>query len=230
MPSQRESKIEDFAYDYLSSYYKKMYLVPDLFVGKQEQTKYGQEVNGLFSLQKTDGSFFAATLHTKHSTRLCALLTNHKKKGLSKLRYLTTVVVLAASATLGYFAGHWALLWLMPLLAAVTGFFVHSRLEMRSLGNQMERMMEEIKKLPADERWLGISISSMSFRNNSLADKLLELCQHKGIGLITVGRRAKVVLLQEPRTSVCRKGDYLSYYAAEAGIRKSLTDAFMRVA
>ena len=230
MPSQRESKIEHFAYDYLSSYYKKQYLVPDLFVGKQEQTKYSQRVDGLLSLQKSDGSFFAAVLNTRHSDNLCALLTRHKKKGLSRLRYITAAVLLVASAVLGYVAGHWALLWLMPLVAAITGFLIHSRLEMRSLGRQMEKMVEEIKKLPADERWLGISISSLIFRNNTLGDNLLELCRQKGIGLITVGKRAKVVLLQAPRTSVCRRGDYLSHYTAEASIRKSLTDAFMRVA
>ncbi|MFD2245843.1 hypothetical protein [Pontibacter ruber] len=230
MLSQRESKIEDFAYDYLSSYYRKQYLVSDLYVGKQEQTKHGQEVNGLFSLKKNDGAFFAATLSTSHSNKLAALLNNYKKKGLSKLRYITAVVVLAGTAALGYLSGHWALLWIMPLLAAVTGFIIHTLLEVRSLNKELEKAVDAVKKQPANERWLGISISSMSFRNNSLADKLLQICQQKGVGLITVGKRAKVVLLQEPRTSICRKGDYLSHYAAEVRIRKSLTDAFMKVA
>lgn len=74
-------------------------------------------------------------------------------------------------------------------------------------------------------------MSSLTFRNNSLASHMLAMCERRGIGVITVGKRAKVVLMQEPRTLTCRRGDFLSHYAAEVRIRKAvLGDSYLRVA
>ena len=127
----------------------------------------------------------------------------------------------------------WPALYMLPaaLSVAATGFALHSVLERNSLKNKLDRLLDSLKKLPADEQWLGISVSSLTFRHNSMATHLLDVCKRRGIGVITVGKRAKVVLMQEPVRQTCRRGDFLSYYEGEARIRKALSgDSFLRVA
>ena len=89
----------------------------------------------------------------------------------------------------------WPALYMLPaaLSVAATGFALHSVLERNSLKNKFERLLDSLKKLPADEQWLGISVSSLTFRHNSMATHLLDVCKRRGIGVITVGKRAKVV-------------------------------------
>jgi hypothetical protein len=230
MPGQEVSKIENFAFEFLSSYYAKQSKNSGLLVRKLEKTKQGAEVDGLFVMRKEDNSFFAASLSTRQSDQLAAMIIRYKKKGLSNYRFLTAGALLLLTASIGYALDYWPLLYLAPVFVAIAGFILHSQLEKRRLKQQQEKLVSELKQAPANEQWLGISVSSLHFRKNMLADNLLAICQRRHIGLITVGRRAKIVLRQAPTAAGCRRGDFLSYYTSEATLRKLLTDLFMRVA
>ncbi|PRY16520.1 hypothetical protein CLV24_101366 [Pontibacter ummariensis] len=231
MPTAQESNIEDFAYDYLRAYYQKRQDIKTLTVDKAEKTKEGAVADGLFSFMNSDKSVLTASLHTRASKSIAMLLKRYKKRGLSKLRYVTGTLFMAGTVYMGLQLGHWLAFTLLPVLVAITTFLLHSLLEKRYLQNKITAMVDEVRKLPANEQWLGISISSLTFRQNGLAQHLLDTCQRRGIGVITVGKRAKVVLMQEPQAKVCRRGDFLSYYEAEPRIRKALQgDSFLRVA
>ncbi|MCC9135633.1 hypothetical protein ACFSKU_13015 [Pontibacter silvestris] len=82
-----------------------------------------------------------------------------------------------------------------------------------------------LKKQSADQQWLGVSISSLCFWNTSLRNYLLDLCKKRGIGLIAVGKRTKVVLMQEPGKFTWRKRDFISHYNSEEQIRLSLSNS-----
>ena len=231
MPTQRESNIEDFAFDYIQSYYTARTGVKAILVDKAERTRRGYVADGTFSFINTDKSLFIASLHTGNSSKIASLLTNYKKNGISKVRFVVAALLFAAALFVGYKASHWAFLYVLPIVSAVSGFVLYAVLEKNHLKRKVEHLLHDIKNLPADERWLGISISSLVFRNNDIAKHLLGVCQHHGIGVITVGKRAKVVLMQEPKTQTCRRGDFLSHYESEARIRKALQgDSFLRVA
>ncbi|WP_242926997.1 hypothetical protein [Pontibacter vulgaris] len=231
MQKQRESRIEDFAFDYLKAYYTQAYKVSNVLVSKAEISKNAAEADGLFVFTHTEHPVFTASLHTGNSDKLASLLISYKKTGLGKLRFLTAFAL---------FAGFFLLIkpvigigFALPvaLFAGITGFILHTYLKNRYLQRKIEYLVSVLKKLPANDQWLGISISSLTFRNNALADYLNTVCKRRGIGLITVGKRSKVILMQEPRTATCRKGDFLSYYTSEANIRKALSDdPLMRVA
>ncbi|MBD1396905.1 hypothetical protein H9Q13_06990 [Pontibacter sp. JH31] len=230
MPGQGENTMDDHAFDYLGSYYAKRKKNSGLLINRLEQTRKGAWVDGLFAYRSEDNTFFAASLSTRQSGKLAALLSHYKRKGLGHSRFVTSVLLLAATAGIGYYLNLWLILWVMPLFVAVAGFVVHSALEKRRLQRQMLKSVDELKDFPADEQWLCIEVSSLSWRHNSLAEKLSALCERRGIGLITIGKRARITLHQEPRAVKCRRDDFLSYYVAEAAIRKTLTDQFMRVA
>ena len=231
MPNTQESKIEDFAFEYLQGYYTSQQGAKNVLIGRSEKNKQGIEVEGLFAFKHPDSSLFLATVTFKNSQRLASILTSYKKEGLSKLRFLTPVLLLIAGIylSLRYEAG-------LPgfgatLLASVAGLFLHTYLIKAYLKRTINTLMDELKKHKANEQWLGISISSLIFRNNSLANYFLKLCQRRGVGIITVGKRSKVVLMQEPRTNICRKGDFLSHYVSEHSIRKAIQDdTILRVA
>lgn len=233
MPVQRESDINDFAYDYLRKHYITHLGVKHVQVNRAAKTKHGHALDGLFSLRSAPDKLFVASLHTNSSEQIASILSKHKKNGLSKLRYITALVLLATT-----FLAAWKVaglsLWLAvpaSLVLATAGFILHSVFEKQSRFRKISNLVDALKLTPANEQWLGLSMSSLVFRNNSLANQLLNLCERRGIGLITVGKRAKVVLIKEPRTHTCRQGDFLSYYEAEAQIRKTLLgDSYLRVA
>lgn len=231
MPNQKESNIEDFAFDYIQSYYTTRTGVKTMLVDKAERTRQGYVADGVFSYKNSENGLFIASLSTKNSAGISSLLTGYKKKGLSKTRYLVAALLFAATLYTGLRTGHWALLYVLPIVAALAGLLLYTVLEKKHLKRKVEHLLEDIMSLPADERWVGISISSLVFRNNDLAKHLLSVCQRRGVGVITVGKRAKVVLMQEPQTQSCRRGDFLSHYESEARIRKALLgESFLRVA
>lgn len=231
MPNFQESKIEDFAFDYLQGYYTMQQGAKKILLGRCEKNKHGENVEGLISFKHPDNYCFLATITFKHSEQLATLLTSFKKNGLSKFRYLTFLVLFAVGGALSFTFGNTLLYWSLAFVTAVIGFILHSYLEKTYLMLKIRIIMDEVIKYKANEQWYGISISSLTFRNNSLASYFLELCQRRGVGLVTVGRRSKVILMQEPRTHICRKGDFLSYYASEDTIRKSLQEnSILRVA
>ena len=230
MPGQREITIDDYAFDYLGSYYAKRKKNSGLLINRLELTQKGARVDGLFAYRREDNTFFAASLSTRQSAKLASILSHYKRKGLGSYRFLTALLLLTGTAGMGYYLNQWLVLWVMPFFMAVAGFLLHSILEKRRLSNQVVTAVDELKNFPADEQWLCIGVSSLCWRNNALAEKLSELCEHRGIGLITIGKRTRITLRQEPRTVKCRRADFLSYYVAEAGIRKNLADQFMRVA
>ncbi|GAB3535179.1 hypothetical protein GCM10027443_23630 [Pontibacter brevis] len=231
MPDKRESNIEDFAFDYIQNYYTTRAGITTILVDKAERTRQGYVADGVFSFKNSEKSLFIASLSTKNSSKIASLLTDYKKKGLSRMRYLVAALLFAATLYIGIRTGHWAMLYIVPVVAALTGFVLYSVLEKKRLKRNVERLLEDVMNLHADERWLGISISSLIFRNNDLAKHLLSVCQRRGVGVITVGKRSKVVLMQEPQTQTCRRGDFLSHYESEARIRKALLgESYLRVA
>jgi len=230
MSGNKDNRIENFAFDYLGAYYARQHHNKAPLVRKQEKTKQGYEVDGLFVLRKENNTFFTASLSYRQSDRLAALIKRYKRNGLGRERYITAGVVLFAVASTGYFTGAWFMAGALAVLAAITGFVLHSLLAKHRLKQHLARLANELRQAPGDERWLGISISSLYFRNNKFAKELVALCEHKGVGLITIGKRAKVVLMQEPRSRFCRRGDFLACYASEAAIRKDLSDPFLQVA
>lgn len=231
MPNPQESRIEDFAFDYLQHYYKAQQGAKDVLIGRSEKSKQGVEVEGLFAFKHPDSSLFLATVTFKNSQSLAALLTAYKKEGLSKLRFVTPVLLLALGLYLNlrYDTAIYGIA--LSFIIAAGSFILHSYLLETYIKRRINTLVDELKRHHANEQWLGISISSLVFRNNSLANYFLKLCQRRGIGILTVGKRAKVVLMQEPRTNVCRKGDFLSHYVSEHNIRKAIQDdTILRVA
>lgn len=230
MPIQGNIRIEEHALGFLSTYYARHPKSSGLLINKAVMTKQGAQADGLVTYRRQDNSCFAASLSVRQSDALATILRNYKRNGLGKLRYLTAATLFTATALTGNVLGQWIVLWVLPLFMAVAGFYLHSRLKKRQLHRKLAAAVSEIKHLPADEQWLGIRVSSLCWRKNALAERLEEMCRHRGIGLVTVGKRARPTLRQDPRTADCRRADFLCYYAAEANLRQELDTQFMRVA
>lgn len=233
MHSKQESKIEEFAFDYLKAYYTQRHSVEDVHVHMGEKAKNGTIADGLFTYCKSDEEpIFVAALITEASEKLARMLVAYKKKTFKNVNYGITAIVTALAGAIAYllsdnlvFTGA-AILFALPV-AYFTSFFTHRTIRQRQVSN----VVEAFKRLPSNQKWLGISISSQIVKRNKLADHLLAVCRERGIGVLTVGKRSKVVLMLEPQNTTRRQGDYLSYYKSEISIRKEiLGDKIMRVA
>lgn len=231
MPSQRESNINDFAFDYLRNHYTTRFGTEHILVDKDEQTKQGSITQGLFSMKKEDDTLFVAALHTHHSPEITRALVKYKKKGFNVFRFALTLLTLVSVLLAGLLLGQLVSGAVAAVVLAVSVFALYSFADKRLQQRKLARLLDALKKTPADEQWLGLSVSSLTFRNNDLARQLLAMCERRGIGIITVGQRAKVILMKEPQAATCRRGDFLSHYNADTRIRKALLgDSVLRVA
>ena len=223
MASQRASNINDFAFDFLRHHYATRFGTKQILVDKDEQTRQGDITQGLFALKKQDNALFIASLHTHASPQIANALTRYKQSGLSPLRYGTSFMLLLLALAVGWKVG--LLLWgaASGIILAVSAFLLHTYLEKKLKTRRLLQWLDELKKTPADEQWLGLSISSLTLRHNYLAKQLLAACERRGIGVITVGQRSKVILMKEPKTMVCRRGDFLTHYQSDARIREALS-------
>ncbi|MFT2010179.1 hypothetical protein ACMA1I_16005 [Pontibacter sp. 13R65] len=212
MSKQRSPKIEDFAYDFLQSHYRAAYTATSIKVKQNVQTRADKQVDALFLFDTVDNSPFCAALVTASSSGLANLLTRYKKNGLSKWRFLTAFLALIGIGFLLKAIVHWAIAAGIAVAAALALFILHSVLEKKQLKGKISDLVDNVDSFPANEKWLGISISSLTFRNNDLARHLLQLCQQKGIGILTVGQRAKVVLMQEPKALHSRGENFIANY------------------
>ncbi|MEJ8756105.1 hypothetical protein WG947_03795 [Pontibacter sp. H259] len=231
MANQQESKIEDFAFDFLKNYYTQQYTAKNILVSQDEKTKRGHATDGMLAFKRPDNEVVVATVSMQQSAALTKMLMNHKSNGFGKLRFLTPLVLAAICFLIGRSAGNVLVMLIAPVIAAPLGFILHTFLLKKYRLRQLTALVDSIKQAPANEQWIGLSISSLVFRNNMLANVLQDLCRDNGIGLITVGKRCKVVLMQRPSHKPCRRADYLTYYTSEATIRRALNeDHILRVA
>src|SRR5690606_10064514 len=126
--------------------------------------------------------------------------------------FLTAALLFTVAALASYLAGQWLALVLLPAPLALAGFYAHSFLQKRRLHQQLRTIVDELKQIPAEHQWLGVQVSSLHWRGNRMAEHLSKLCERKGVGLVTIGKRSRLTLRQEPRTANCRRSDFLAYY------------------
>lgn len=224
MATQQESKIEDFAFDYLKAYYLQHLAANNILVGQDEKTKRGETADGMLVFKKSTGKAFVSIISLQQSVILVDLLLKYKSYGLGKLRFLSPLVLAALCFLLGKSIGNLLVMLVVPVVVAPLTFMLHTHLRKSYLRRRVETLVDKVTQLPADEQWIGLSISSLIFRNNPLANILLETCSQKGVGLITVGKRNKVILMQRPQHKACRRGDHLSHYLSEANSRRAMND------
>lgn len=230
MADQANTGIEECTLEFLGAYYAKHQKKSGPLINKRVPTHQGTIADALIAYQKHDNTFFAASLSLSGSDKIAALLGTYKRRGLGKSRYLTAVLLFAIPALITYENGQWILLAVLPLVLAVAGFYLHSLLRKRYFHRQLQNAVEDLKQQPADHQWISVGVSSLSWRGNPMADYLSKLCERKGVGLVTLGKRSRLTLRQEPRPANCRRHDFLSYYVPGEVIRQELADQFMRVA
>ncbi|MDO6390192.1 hypothetical protein Q4E40_08645 [Pontibacter sp. BT731] len=225
-----ESSIGDQAIEFLGSYYAKHEKKSGLLVNRTVSTHQGTFADALFAYQKHDNSFFAVSLSTSASDKIARVLSSYKKRGLGRVRYLTAASIFGAASYACYLVGSWLAMAAIPAILAVAGFVLHSRFRKHYIQQQLKVAVDQLKQQPGDHQWLGIQVSSLCWRGNAMADYLSKLCERKGVGLLTIGKRSRLTLRQEPRLATCRRTDFLSYYTQGESLRRELSDQFMRVA
>lgn len=230
MADKEEKNIGELVVEFLVTYYAKHEKKAGLLINRHVATQHGTFADALLAYQKHDNAFFVASLDISKSERIARLLRNYKQRGLGKGPYLTALLLLSASATFCYLQDMWLTLAVLPLLLAVAGSVVHALLRKRYLQKQLQAAVECLKQQPADHQWLALQVSSLNWRGNAMADYLSKLCERKGVGLLTKGKRGRLTLHQEPRMASCRRHDFLAYYLQGESLRKELGDQFMRVA
>lgn len=85
-------------------------------------------------------------------------------------------------------------------------------------------VIAQVKRYPANERWIALSADASNLLGNDLQQALSKSCQREGIGLLRVRSTTNVTLLEPAKRKNLPKGyaDFLACYARAATIRQKL--------
>ena len=234
MPRGRlnEKYVQGAALNWLAAYYQSL---PDVraVVAESEVIVHPRSASGsgradgLIVAQRTDGSILTVAMEAKSARTLLNIsLWYHDERWL-----LHAVIAGGAVALLSLWIGRLAAGGVWVLVVPVLVFFL------AGLGylwlmqeNQRYRKIdaiEQVKRYPANERWIAISTDAYNLLTRRLQDELRAECRQEGIGLLQVQANAKAVVREASRPQRLRKGsdDALICYARSELIRRRLLAA-----
>ncbi len=114
----------------------------------------------------------------------------------------------------------WSILY--PALAFLTGFIVYGLFTKNSFKHQSVDVINQLDTYPGNEQWLSFSKDSINGLKERKWDNLKKICKSQGYGIILVGQRGAIEVVNRPRVRRKFSGDYLKFYALEKEIRAFL--------
>lgn len=180
--------------------------------------------DGLIVAQRTDGSILTAALEAKSSRTVFNIsLWHHDKRWFSHALTaagISGLFVLWASWLAGVGGWMWGLSVVIFVLVGVGCLWLtreHPRY-------RKVDAIEQVKRYPANERWLAISADAYNLLAHPDQEDLRTECRREGIGLLHVQSVARVIPREVPRLQRLPEGceDPLSCYARSARISQKL--------
>lgn len=231
MASPRKTPAQHFALDFLREYYQPHAANKHIFSRPFIKTKRGHEADGLLAFQNKAEQVVTVAVEAKSAKNLNFI--SHRSTLETTLLQLIFAGIIAAAFYAATPAGTW-LKWFFPVLAFVPSYFLCGYLFRKLLHNKLSKMLRQLSRCPADEKWLVLNLSSRKLSRNPWAEQIFDTCRAKGIGVLTIGERKKITIAQAAQQKPRRDGDFLSFYKQEKEIRQELINpagyAAMRVA
>jgi hypothetical protein len=225
MSKLTERYVQNIALDYLRSYYQSQYPDKQVFAAVELRTKYKRKrgrVDGLVAFKKDSGYIYTVSMEAK----------SHKTFGSLRdiphdsLLLFTLVVSFILVATVFWFTFTAMVLWLKIILSVVLGVL----LSMASIIYCLDKnyfdthgIIEQVKRYPADERWIALSVDAFKNCNQIEDGKLLSKAKSEGIGIIVVSAGNKVrCLLNSKKPKRTHSKSFIYKYDRQRTIVQSL--------
>jgi|SRR5215203_973615 hypothetical protein len=197
---------------------------PEVRVSKHSKIGFGR-ADGLVASLMPDGSVYTAALEAKSARTLPNIMLRYRDKQWFLHALVAGLVGLLLIGSIGWlFTETWLLKWVLPIVAFFGAGFAYLLLTAEHARYRLIDVVRQVKRYPANERWIAVSADAYNRLANDLRDALHTACRNEGIGLLRVRSAAQVAFLEEPRQQRPPKGlnDFLECYARLNAIRQRL--------
>ncbi|MEM6317751.1 MAG: hypothetical protein AAF960_08775 [Bacteroidota bacterium] len=230
-----EKTVQKRALKFLESYYNNRWFKRRIYAAQEVRTKAifgGKRADGLLAFQGWwTGKPYVVSMEAKSIKTLPAIKPYHDR-GRWWRNCLRFSLFICLASGLFYFIGQSnnRADVLVPLLwCAFAGLF-YGLLTWNSYRHQTIDVIYQLKQYPANEQWLAFSHDSFAALSVEKQTILKDICYYRGIGLLLVGKKEAIELVNKPRRNwywqwdVRRNwqwiSDYLMYYSKEKEIRQ----------
>lgn len=221
MPHLPQEILKKLSFDFIKDYYQFRPRIGDIMATQDIAFDNHSSMDGYFSYQQKNGDSFVSTLQVVPDQAKHKVITTVKKRRLTW--DVLAFASLAASLlfSFGYFF-HFSLLKQLGifstslyLLIFLLGSFL-SLFLLFHLINYYQHIfvIDELKKYPANERWISIGEDSITIEQ---LEELKNQCIQNGIGLLMAQHHSEIQLLVAPaqQTSLLKKEEILKPFYSQ---------------
>ncbi len=197
---------------------------PEVGVSKRSKIGFGR-AGGLVASLMPDGTVYTAALEAKSARTLPSIMLRYGDKQWFSHALIAGLLGLLLIGSIGWlFSNSWLLRWVLPIVAFFGVGFAYLLLTAEHARYRLIDVVRQVKRYPANERWIAVSADAYNRLADDLRDALHTACRNEGIGLLRVRSAAQITFLEEPRQQRPPKGldDFLECYARSSVIRQRL--------
>ena len=197
MAKLTERYVQNTALNYLKSYYQSQHPDRQVFADIELRTKYRRKrgrVDGLLAFKNDSGYVYTASMEAK-SHKTYGSLKNKPRDVLFFLTLLLSFVLIVSAFWIVFTT---MVLWLKILLSLVLGAVFSIAVTQYCLGKfyfDTHGIIEQVKRYPADERWIALSVDAYKNCNRIEGGTLISKSKAEGVGIVIVSAGSKVKCL-----------------------------------
>jgi hypothetical protein len=232
MPPGRlnEKYVQRVAVDRLAAHYASRPDVLSVLSEREVVVRYDSELgsgraDGVVAVVLSDGSVYTAALEAKSARTLANISLRYRDEQWLLHALAAGLLGLFLTGSMGWLVGgSWLLRWALPVVVFFAVTFAYLLITQEHARYRLIDVMRQVKRYPANERWIAVSADAYNRLADDLRDALHSECRSEGIGLLRVRTAAQIAFLEEPSQQRPPKGinDFLECYARSNAIRQRL--------
>lgn len=203
-------------------------VVPTTEARIRKASKYGNgRADGLIAALLDDDTVYTISLEAKsHRTWNDIRIQNADVKWILHALGAGALFLLLGVYLGNLLGGGWFLGLCIPSIFLIAGAAAFMTLTYSSSRYQVIYVINQVKRYPANERWIALSADALNrIRREKQYSDFESICNRDGIGLLKVGANKQVIPVIHPKKQITPKqlGCFLECYAKETQIRKEFS-------
>ena len=201
MAKLTERYVQYCALNYLKSYYEAQNPNKAIYARTEMATIYNKKqgrADGLLAFKNHNGYIYTVSLEAKSHKTFSSLRNFPLDNRLLLSLGLSFLLFVVAS----WFALGTTIWWLKLIIAILISLVISFGLISVFMKRNMfdtHRIIEQVKRYPADEKWIAISSDAFNLSNKNESGLLLSKAQSEGIGVLIVSSGNKVKIKLRPK-------------------------------
>jgi hypothetical protein len=161
--------------------------------------------DGVVAVLMSDGCIYTAALEAKSARTLPNISLRYRDEQWLLHALAAGLLGLLLTGSIGWLVeGSWLLRWALPVVAFFAVTFAYLLISQKHARYRLIDVMRQVKRSPANERWIAVSADAYNRLADDLRDTLHTDCRNEGIGLLRVRSTTQITFLQHVAAVVNR--------------------------